>query len=66
MTKPKTKKRTADRAPGQAPARDRTLHVRLTETEEENVQAAAWAAGTTTSIYVRACLHYVMSRGLTP
>lgn len=55
-----------ERSPGEAPPRSKVLHVRLTEAELEEVGRHAERTGMVPAVFVRACLHYIMSRGVTP
>lgn len=66
MRKRRKKQKVKLNAPAAPPARTRVLHVRLTEAEQENVARHAKRVGMVPAVFVRACLHYVMSREVTP
>ena len=48
---------------GHAPTRGRTVHVRLSDSEYENLARHAKDGGMVLSMYVRACIHHVMGEG---
>lgn len=65
MRKRRKKQKVKLNAPAE-PTRSKVLHVRLTEAELESVARHAKRVGMVPAVFVRACLHYVTSREVTP